>query len=199
MAFDVVMYGTVAVPERNVEEWLTTPVETTDFPWLDEVGGVDVVQDTPEALLALLGEQALAPHELFEVSLVGGRLSVASYVSEDRFRETSQALALLIASAAGFGGVGEVFFCGYQGIRFGERISVRAGRAAYASLPAEELAWLERLPAFQALDARIHERYDSLVGRRAGPVDPRRSRWVVHPFTGRKVRVADDSSRDGRP
>jgi hypothetical protein len=197
MAFDVVMYGSIAVPERNVEEWLTTPVETTDFPWLDEVGGVDVVQDSPEALLALLADQALAPHELFDVSLADGRLSVACYVSEDRFRETSQALALLVASAAGFGGVGEVFFCGYQGIRFGERITVRAGRATYTCLPAEELSWLERLPAFQSLDARIHERYDALVGRRAGPVDPRRSRWVVHPFTGRKVRVAADAAPDG--
>lgn len=194
MAFDVVMYGSLAVPERNVEEWLTTPIETTDFPWLDEVGGVDVVQDTPEALLNAFTDQALAPHEIFDVTLVDGRLLVACYVSEDRFRETSQALALLVASAAAFGGVGELCYSGYQGIRFGERVTVRAGRASWTALPAEEVSWLERLPPFQALDARIHERFDLLVGRESGPVDPRRSRWVVHPFTGRKVRVADDGA-----
>ncbi len=194
MAFDVVMYGSLAVPERNLEEWLVSPVEPTDYPWLDEVGGVDVVQDTPEALLTSFAEQALAPHEIFDVTLVAGRLIVACYVSEDRFRETSQALALLVASAAPFGGVGELCCSGYQGIRFGERITVRAGRATWSTLPADELSWLERLPAFQALDARIHERFDRLVGRPGGPVDPRRSRWVVHPFTGRKVRMPDDGA-----
>lgn len=196
MAFDVVMYGTLAVPERNLEEWLTTPIETSEFPWLDEVGGLEVVQDTPEALLTAFAEQALAPHELFDVTLADGRLHVACYVSEDRFRETSQALALLVASAAPFGGVGELHLSGYQGIRFGERVAVKAGRATWSKLPADELSWLERLPAFQKLDARIHERYDSLVGRASGPVDPRRSRWVVHPFTGRKVRVAADAAHE---
>ena len=97
-------------------------------------------------------------------------------------------------AAAAFGGVGELCFSGYQGIRFGERVTVRAGRASWSALPAEEVSWLERLPPFQALDARIHERFDLLVGRESGPVDPRRSRWVVHPFTGRKVRVADDGA-----
>jgi hypothetical protein len=195
MAFDVVMYGTLAVPERNLEEWLASPIETNEFPWLDEIGGVDVLQDTPEALLNLLSNQVLSPHELFDVALVDGRLHVACYVSEDRFRETSQALALLVASAAPFGGVGELHLAGYQGIRFGERVSVRAGRATWAKLPADELSWLERLPAYQQLDARIHERFDALVGRATGPIDPRRSRWVVNPFTGRKVRVADDTAR----
>lgn len=196
MAFDVVMYGSLAVPERNLEEWLTSPIETHEFPWLDEVGGLEVVQDTPEALLTTFAEQTLAPHEIFDVTLTEGRLHVACYVSEDRFRETSQALAQLVASAAPFGGVGELHLAGYQGIRFGERVSVKAGRATWTRLPADELSWLERLPAFQQLDARIHARYDSLVGRSSGPVDPRRSRWVVHPFTGRKVRVASDAAHD---
>lgn len=195
MAFDVVMYGAVDVPEQHVEEWLTSTIETIDFPWLDEVCGEDVLQDTPEALLALFADQPLAPHEFFDVTLEGGRLSIACYVSEDRFRETSQALALLAASAAAFGGVGELQLAGYKGIRFGERVTVRGGRATWMKLPADELSRLECLPAFQRLDGRIHERYDALVGRRAGPVDPRRSRWVVHPFTGRRVRVADDAAR----
>ena len=44
-------------------------------------------------------------------------------------------------------------------------------------------------------DAKIHERFDTLVGRPVtGPVDARRSKWIIHPFTGRKVRVADDTA-----
>ncbi len=195
MAFDVVMFGALDLPERNVEEWLTTPVEQGEFPWLEELAGADVIHDTPEALLTLLTDVTSAPHELFSVALTAGRLEVQCYVSEDTFRETSQALALLFASAASFAGVGELYFAGYQGIRFGERLTVR-DRSAFARMTAEELARLEQHPSFLVLDAKIHQRFDTLVGRptSAGPVDPRRSRWVIHPVTGRRVRVADDAS-----
>jgi hypothetical protein len=195
MAFDVVMFGSLSVPERNLEEWLASPVELADFPWLDEVGGVDVPQDTPEALLSFLGDVTCAPHELFEVSLREGQLTVQCYATEDTFRETSQALALLFASSAAFGGLGELTFSGYQGIRFGERLSVRGGRGTFTRIAGEALARVEQQQVFVTLDAKIHERFDALVGRTAsGPVDPRRSRWSIHPFTGRKVRVSDDST-----
>lgn len=195
MAFDVVMFGSLSMPERHLEDWLASPVELTDFPWLDEVGGVDVPQHTPEALLSFLGNVTCAPHELFEVSLREGQLTVECYASEDTFRETSQALALLFASSAAFGGVGELLYSGYQGIRFGERLLVRAGQGTFKRIAGEELARLEQLKAFVTLDAKIHQRFDRLVGRTAtGPVDPRRSKWIIHPFTGRKVRVADQTA-----
>ena len=195
MAFDVVMFGSLSVPERSVEDWLVSPVETADFPWLDEVGGVEVPQDTPEALLSLLANVTCAPHELFEVSLQGGQLTVSCYASEDTFRETSLALSLLFASSAAFGGLGELCFTGYQGIRFGERLLVRGGQGTFQKVTNEELSRLELHAGFMALDRKIHERYDKLVGRRpAAPVDPRRARWVVHPFTGRRVRVADETA-----
>lgn len=195
MAFDVVMFGSLSMPERNLEEWLASPVELADFPWLDEVGGVDVPQDTPEALLSLLADVTCAPHELFEVSLREGQLTVQCYATEDTFRETSQALALLFASSAAFGGLGELYFSGYQGIRFGEHLQVRAGRGTFKRISGEALARLEQHPRFLTLDGKIHERFDALVGRATpGPVDPRRSRWIIHPFTGRKVRVSDDSA-----
>lgn len=192
MAWDVVMFGALSIPERNVEEWLSSEVTREAFPWLDELGGHDVLHETPEALLAFLKDVTVAPHELFDVTLVEGRLTVQCYVSEDPYRETSQALALLFASAADFGAVGELVIYGYQGIRFGERLTVRAGRTAFAKLGVDELAAIEQLRQFTELNARIHERYDSLVGRPAAPVDPRKSRLVVNPFTGRRVRVADD-------
>ena len=194
MAFDVVMFGSLSLPERNLEDWLASPVQLTDFPWLDEVGGVDVMQDTPEMLLSVLRDVSGAPHELFEVTLREGQLTVGCYVTEDTFRSTSQALALLFASSAAYGGLGELCFSGYQGIRFGERLLVRAGRGTFSRIASDELAKLEQLKAFIALDAKIHERFDSLVGRTtSGPLDSRRSKWIIHPFTGRKVRVADDT------
>lgn len=192
MAWDVVMFGAISIPERNVEDWLASEVTREAFPWLDELGGYDVPHETPDALLAFLKDVTVAPHELFDVTLVEGKVTVHCYVSEDPYRETSQALALLFASAADFGAVGELVIYGYQGIRFGERLTVKAGRTAYAKLGVEEMAAIEQLRQFTELNARIHERYDSLVGRPPAPMDPRKSRLVVHPFTGRKVRVADD-------
>jgi len=195
MAFDVVMFGAVTLPEMNVEEWLSTPIETSAFPWLDEVAGTEVVQDTPEALLAALSEVVCTPHEILSVTLNDGRLQIQAYLSEDRFRETAQAVALLVASAADFGGVGEVHFMGYQGIRFGERFTLRGSRVTYAKVPAENLAALEHHASFQLLDARIHERFDSLVGR-PNIGEAKGSRWEVSPFTGRKVRVAAPAKTD---
>lgn len=189
MAFDVVMFGAVTLPEMNVEEWLSTPIETAEFPWLDEVAGAEVVHDTPEALLASLAETVCAPHEFLTITSSDGRLQLQAYLGEDRFRETAQAVALLVASASGFGGVGEVHFMGYQGIRFGERFRLRGGRVTYTKVPGEQLSALEHHASFQLLDARIHERFDSLVGR-PDLSEAKGSRWEVSPFTGRKVRVA---------
>ncbi|MBL8917085.1 MAG: hypothetical protein JNM17_40645 [Archangium sp.] len=195
MAFDVVMFGSLTLPETNVEEWLVTPFEPREFVWIDELDGVEPPHETPEALLASLEQHlTMSPHELFFVTLQDGRLDVSCYVSEDTYRETTQALALLFGSAASYGGVGELHFAGYQGIRFGERITVRAGRSLFSRLMSEDLARLEQHKQFRSLDAKIHERFDSLVGRPASSAetnDPRRSRWVINPFTGRKVRVAD--------
>ncbi|PZR18440.1 MAG: hypothetical protein DI536_00740 [Archangium gephyra] len=187
MAFDVVMFGSLSVPQQNVEEWLTTPFQFTGQPQLDEV-----LQETPEALLAMLGEVICAPHEFFKVTLEEGRVTVQCYASEDSFRETSPALALLFASAADFGGVGELNFAGYQGIRFGERVTLRGGQCAFLKLSGAELAELEQQQAFRSLDARIHERFDALVGR-APATDARGARWAINPFTGRRVLVAAEA------
>ena len=118
MSWDVVMFGSLSVPERNLEEWLTTPASAAEAPWLDELGGNDTVLETPEALLAFLAEVTIAPHELFEVRHDDGRVTVQCFVSEDAYRKTCQPLALLFSSAAAWGGTGELTFFGYQGIRF---------------------------------------------------------------------------------
>ncbi len=189
MAFDIVMFGAFTIPETNVEAWLSTPIEPESFSWLEDVAGEPPTQDTPEALVTALQALVCAPHEFLSLSLHEGRVQLQAYLSEDRYREAAQAVALLTASAADFGGVGEVHFMGYQGIRFAERFTLRGGRATFARLTAEQLSALEHRPAFQLLEVRIHERFDALVGR-PSIGDARGSQWVVNPFTGRKVRAA---------
>lgn len=193
MAFDVVMFGTLTVPERNLEEWLTTPTDAEVFPWLESLGGADVTLDTPEALLAFLGDLQLAPHEFLEVTQVEGQLTLRAYLGEDAWRECAQVVGLLFASAGAFGGHGAATMTGYQGIRFGEVVKVEKGEVRHASLTTEGLWAVERSPAYQAVDERIHQRFDGLVGRPGAPLDARNARWAVHPFTGRKVKVAADA------
>jgi hypothetical protein len=189
MSWSVLMLGSMSVPERNLEEWLTEAIGVDSFPFLDELGGAQASLNTPETLLAALAEVHPSPHEIFEVGLLESQLAVRCVVTEDTWRETAQPLGLLFASAAEFGGVGELTLYGYQGIRFGERVTVAGTCASFSTLAPEALAKLERSPAFLELDARVHERFDALVGRARGPVDPCDSQWVVNPFTGRKMRV----------
>lgn len=189
MSWDVVMFGSISVPERSREEWLTTPINRDEFPWLDEVGGVDVSLDTPEALLAFLGEVTLAPHHFFDVTADSSLVTVQGYLGEEPYRDVCQALVLLFASAGAFGGQGELTIFGYQGIRFGERVSLANGNVTYRQLSLEELGEVERSRAFACVNARVHQRFDALVGRPTAPVDARRATWMVHPFTGRRVRT----------
>ncbi len=191
MSWDVVMFGTLSVPEANLESWLTTPLSADEFPWLDDLPGSEVcAAETPEALLAFLNEVPTVPHELFSVVRSGAQLDVGCFVADDPYRETCQALAMLFASAAAFGGSGTLTFFGYQGIRFGERLTVSSAGVCLTQLANRELETIEQGSAFKELDARIHERFDSLVGRAKVAPGSRGVRWSIHPFTGRRVRMA---------
>jgi hypothetical protein len=180
MAFDVVLFGSLTLPEDAVEEWLASEITTESFGWLDDLGGNDLLHETPEALLTFLQESCLMPHEIFELHHEGGQLRLDAYVSEDAYRETSGALALLFASSAAFGGEGELLFYGYQGIRFGERVCVANGEAQLMTLSLSEMERVEISPRFDVLDSKIHTRFDDLVGR-----IERKESTQLHPFTGR--------------
>lgn len=190
MSWDVVLFGSISVPERSREEWLTTPINRDEFPWLDELGGVDTTLETPEALLSLLGEVQLPPHLFFDVSGESSLVTVQGYLSEEPYRDVCQPLVLLFASAAAFGATGELTLFGYQGIRFGERLTLANGVVSFRQLTTDELGEVERSKTFQLINARVHQRFDILVGRPETSHDARRSGWAIHPFTGRKVRVA---------
>lgn len=189
MSWDVVLYGSFQIPELSREEWLTTPVTRDEFPWLEELGGLETRHDSPEALLAYLAEVPLSPHQFFDVSAESSLVTVQGYLGEEPYRDVCQALALLFASSAGFGGVGELLVFGYQGIRFAERVSLAKGRASFRQLGQDELGEVERAAAFRCVNARIHQRFDALVGRPDTPPDARGTTWMVHPFTGRRVRA----------
>ncbi len=190
MSWDVVMFGSLSVPEANLESWLTTPVSSDEFPWLEDLPGSDVCADTPEALLSFLSEVQTAPHELFSVVHHGAHLDVSCFVPDDPYRDTCQALAMLFASASAFGGSGVLTFFGYQGIRFGERLAVSSAGVSLTQLMNRELEAVETSAAFRSVNARIHERFDALVGRPPLVPGARSVTWGIHPFTGRRVRMA---------
>jgi hypothetical protein len=191
MSWDVVMFGSLSVPERNLETWLTTPVSPELFPWLDELPGdeVEATPKTPEALLARLGAVVVEPHDLYAVSLDGSRLEVACRTGEDPYRETCQALALLVASAAEFDGWGELTFLGSKSIQFGERVTVVRGQAFLTVLSKVEQAVAARARSLKALEARHQAHVDALVGRPAGSKKGRTPPGA-DPFTGREAGAA---------
>ena len=43
------MFGSISVPERSREEWLTAPINRDEFPWLDEVRERHATLDTPSS------------------------------------------------------------------------------------------------------------------------------------------------------
>ncbi len=195
MSWDVVMFGSLSVPESNLETWLTTSVSADEFPWLEDLPGSDVCADTPEALLSFLNDVPTAPHELFSVVRDAAHLDVTCFVADDPYRDTCQALATLFASASAFGGSGMLTFFGYQGIRFGERLVVSSSGVTLTQLNTRELEAVEASPAFRAVNARIHERFDALVGRPQVAPGTRGLSWGIHPFTGRRVRMMTTAAR----
>lgn len=188
MGWDAVMFGSLRVPEANLEEWLSSPLLLDEQPWLEELAGDDVRAGTPEALLGCLAETQVEPHELFEVQREGAALEVGCFVGEDVYRATCQPLAVLFASAGEFGGAGELTFLGYRTIQFGERLTLSKGQAVFRRLSRVEQEAAERGRTFKVLDGRIHSRFDALVGRTPPP--GAKLQWAVNPFTGRRVRVA---------
>ncbi|MCU0700265.1 MAG: hypothetical protein MUC96_27470, partial [Myxococcaceae bacterium] len=97
MSWDVVTFGSFQVPELSREEWLTSPITRDEFPWLDELGGVETRHETPEALLTYLAELPLAPHQFFDVSADSSLVTAQGYLGEEPWRDVCQALALLFA------------------------------------------------------------------------------------------------------
>jgi hypothetical protein len=190
MSWDVVVFGSISIPERNQDEWLSALVDPVDFPWLDEVGGVDGPLRTPETMLGFLSDLSLPPHSFFDLSPSTGLVTVQAYLGEEPYRDVSQTVALLFASAASFGGTGELLTLGYQGIRFGEKVLLQSGLATFTQLGLQAMSEAEQSAAYQCLDARIHQRFDALVGRSEFPSDERHLGWMIHPFTGRRVRAA---------
>jgi hypothetical protein len=186
MLWDVVMLGSLSVPQQRLDEWLGHPL-SRDLGWLEAIDGRSTVHATPEALLEFLREACGMPHEIFDVQLVDARLSVQCYVSQNPFLETSRALALVFASAAAFGAIGELVIYGYRSLPFGQRLIIGDGCCDFRQLDSSELQRLERRPALIQIEQRIQERFDGLVERQPTPSAAPRSHVVIHPFTHRFV------------
>jgi len=102
------------------------------------------------------------------VSLTGCTLTVACYVSSDLYFEVRDAVAGLLISGAHHGGTGQVTFWGYRGLLLAETLEVNHGRARLKPLRLFERQRATETEAFQALERRIAQRFDSLVGRLDG-------------------------------
>ena len=72
---------------------------------------------------------------------------------------------------------------------------VSSSGVTLTQLNTRELEAVEASPAFRAVNARIHERFDALVGRPQVAPGTRGLSWGIHPFTGRRVRMMTTAAR----
>lgn len=184
MGWDAVVFGELKVPAAKVEGWLTTEVAPSDFKGWPDFFESEGEPRTPEVLLEELKGLVLEPHELMEVALDGGRLSVSAMMAKDPLLDARMALAVLWRSAAKHGGKGTLTFFGYQTASFGYRVTVENGKSSMKVLTAKEQAAVEKGKPYRAIDAKVHAALDGLLGAK-GAKGPRRK--GINPFTGKRV------------
>lgn len=166
MVFDIVLFGELVMPNDAVEPWLAEP-SSVRLPWPESVVGAP---KAPEAVLAQLEGLTCAPHEIVDVRLERHVVTVACFVGNENFIEVRDALGRLFVSAAPHQATGSLSLIGFRGLLLGERLELGFGRTRLRPLRLSERLQATQDPTFVALEAAIHERFDSLVGR-IGPRD----------------------------
>jgi hypothetical protein len=164
MALDTVLFGELFVPSRNLEGWLCGPLVSGTFGALELLPGEDPTSNVPEGLIAELSALAVEPHELFELSREGSRLTVRAHVGQDGFLSAARPLALLFASAAQAGGSGSLVLLGTRGAAFGYRLTVGWGQVRLRGLGAVEQHQTQLSPAFRAVAQRSAQVLATLMG-----------------------------------
>lgn len=185
MGLDAVVFGELKVPAAKVEAWLMAEVAPSDFKGWPDFFDFEFTPRAPEVLLEELKATSLQPHELLDLSLQGGVLTVRGMMAKDPLLEARMPLAVLWRSAAKHGGKGELVFLGNQTLELGYRVKVGKGRSVVQLLTKAEQKAFEKKKAYKQIDAQVHAALDSLVGGKARG----KASKGVNPFTGKRVGI----------
>jgi len=194
MGWDGLVYGTLSVPSKNLESWLSAETSPEDFDGWPDFFNASFSARPVEVLLEELKQVHLEPHEFLDVSLDGGELTVRGSMAKDPLLETRMELATLFRSASGFGGKGELVVFGYLTADFAYRVKVERAKSSVKVMPKKDRDAFERSKGYKSIDAQTQAAIDKLVGApprqiTRGKKGHGKGKWGVNPFTGKRIWV----------
>lgn len=191
MGWDGLVYGTLSVPSKNLESWLSAEASPDDFDAWPDFFNASFSARPVEVLLEELKQLHLEAHEFLELNLTDGELTVRGMMAKDGLLETRMELATLFRSASGFGGKGELVVMGYVTADFGYKVKVERAKSSVKVMPKKDRDAFERSKAYKSIDAQAQAAVDKLVGAppraAAGKKGQGKGKWGVNPFTGKRV------------
>ena len=164
MAFDVAIFGTLAVEPGDMKAWKRVVVDPAQYRVVARVfpGSPNLAPCTVATLLKEL--PAAGGYDLFRLEPEGGMYSVRGQFAERPFRKHSRQLAALFMSAAQVDIRGDVYFLG-KGVRVGYAVQLSGGPPVLEALEAEEIERRSRDPMLDAISDHFRVALESTPPR----------------------------------
>jgi hypothetical protein len=166
MSWDAAIHGRLVIPADQRERWLDAKLDWPSVPgyqaWDGCVEG-EIVRDIVER--NDLDDEI----EFLEVRWDGDEIRVQSFQAKDGFNETVLGFAAAWAASAPFGGRGELIGMGMLTAEFGYRLTVKAGKAKFVSVPQREVGKLDNHPDAKAIRNRMMAVGEALAAESIAP------------------------------
>ena len=150
MAFDVAIFGALALGPGDMKAWRRVVVDPTQYRVIARVfpNSPDLEPSAVGVLLKKL--PAVGGYDHFRIEPDDGMYSVRGQFAERPFRKHARQLAALFMSAAQVDIRGDVYFLG-KAVREGYAIQLSGGRPTLATLGPEEIERRSRDPMLDAI------------------------------------------------
>jgi hypothetical protein len=150
MAFDVAIFGTLALSPGDMKAWKRVVVDSAQYRVIARVfpASRDLEPSAVGALLKAL--PAAGGYDLFRIERDGDMYCVRGQFGERQFRKHARQLAALFMSGAAADIRGDVYFLG-AGVREGYAVQLSGGRPVLLALEDEEIARRSRDPMLDAI------------------------------------------------
>ncbi len=169
MAFDVAIFGTLAVGPGEMKAWKRVVVDPAQHRVIARVFPRSPNLE-PATVGTLLRElPAAGGYDLFRLEPEGGMYCVRGQFAERPFRKHSRQLAALFMSASQVDIRGDVYFLG-KGVRVGYAVQLPGGPPILEALEAEEIERRSRDPMLDAISDHFRVALESTPPR--PPVAP---------------------------
>jgi hypothetical protein len=175
MAFDVAIFGTLAIGPGDMKAWKRVVVDPVRYRVIARVfpGCPNLESSTVGALLKEL--PAAGGYDLFRIDPEGGMHCVRGQFAERPFRKHSRQLAALFMSASQVDIRGDVYFLG-KGVRVGYAVQLSGGPPILEALEAEEIERRSRDPMLDAISDHFRVALESTPPRPPAAPSPSSSR-----------------------